>query len=167
MNVLIALSIMVYFVLLIILVLNITDKSKIIKYSFVIFMVSFIVLLFLVNEIIMDYIMSVIIRYWYFPTFSSILATVMISIFIFLFNILREDINDKERIINYIFASLILIAYVIFTIQNIDINSYNALYSDGSLLCLRYISRCFIVWIIIIIIIKYFRFFTKRRDIND
>lgn len=167
MNVLIALSIMVYFVLVIILVLNITDKSKIIKYSFVIFMLSFIVLIFLVNDIIMDYIMSVVIRYWYFPTFSSIIATVMISICIFLFNILREDKSDKERIINYIFASLILIAYVIFTIQNIDINSYNALYSEKSLLCLKYISRCFTTWMVVIVVIKYFKFFTKGRDIND
>ena len=162
MNVMIALSIMVYFILLLILVLNITDKSKIIKYSFVIFMISFIVLIFLVNEIIMDYIMSVIIRYWYYPTFSSILATVMISIFVFMFNILREDKEDKERIINYIFASLILIAFIVFTIQNVDINSYNALYSDNSLLYLKYISRCFVLWMIVTIIIKYFKFFVKK-----
>lgn len=167
MNVLIALSIMVYFVLLVILVLNITDKSKIIKYSFVLFMASFIILIFIVNEIIMDYIISVFIRYWYFPTFSSILATVMISIFIFLFNILREEKNAKERILNYIFASLILIAYVIFTIQNIDINSYNALYSEGSLICLRYISRCFTLWMLVIVIIKYFKFFVKKEGNDD
>ena len=164
MNTLIALSIMVYFVLLIILVLNITDKSKIIKYSFVIFMSSFIVLIFLINDIIMDYIMSSIIRYLYFPTFSSVLATVMISIFLFLFNILREEKNDKERIVNYIYASLVLIAYVIFTIQNIDVNSYNALYSEESLICLRYISRCFTLWMITLLIIKYFKFFIKERS---
>lgn len=164
MNTLIALSIMVYFVLLIILVLNITDKSKIIKYSFVVFMASFIVLIFFVNEIIMDYIISVFIRYWYFPTFSSVLATVMISIFLFLFNILREEKNDKERIVNYIYASLVLIAYVIFTIQNIDVNSYNALYSEESLICLRYISRCFTLWMITLLIIKYFKFFIKERS---
>ncbi len=158
MNVMIALSIMVYFVLLIILVINITDKSKIIKYSFVIFMSSFIVLIFLINDIIMDYIMSSIIRFLYFPTFSSVLATVMISIFIFLYNIFREDKNDKERIINYIFASLITIAYVIFTIQNIDINSYKALYDGISLTCIRYISRCFVVWMIVLLTIKYFKF---------
>ena len=136
MKVLIALSVMIYFVLLIILVLNITDKSKIIKYSFATFMVSLIVALFLVNEIVMDYIISIVIRYLYFPTFSSILATVMLSIFIFLYNIFKETKNDKERIINYIFASFILVAYIIFTAQKIDINSVNALYSENSLICL-------------------------------
>ena len=112
----------------------------------------------------MDYIISVFIRYWYFPTFSSVLATVMISIFLFLFNILREEKNDKERIVNYIYASLVLIAYVIFTIQNIDVNSYNALYSEESLICLRYISRCFTLWMITLLIIKYFKFFIKERS---
>ena len=163
MNVIIALSIMTYFVLFIILVLNITDKSKIIKYSFVLFMIILIVSLFLVNEIVMDYIISTVIRYLYFPTFSSVLATVMISIFIFLYNIFREEKSDKERIINYIFASLILIAYVIFTFLNIDINSYNDLYSDNSLVCLRYISRCFSIWMIVLLTIKYFKYFIKKE----
>ena len=167
MKIIIALSIVVYFILFIILVLNITDKSKIIKYSFVIFMISLIIYLFFVNELIMDYIISIIIRYLYFPTFSSILATIMISIFIFLYNIFREEKADKERILNYIFASLILIAYVIFTFLNIDINSYNSLYSDNSLLCLRYISRCFTIWMIFLLIIKYFKYFIKREDKHD
>lgn len=167
MNVIIALSIMTYFVLFIILVLNITDKSKIIKYSFVLFMIILIVSLFLVNEIVMDYIISTVIRYLYFPTFSSVLATVMISIFIFLYNIFREEKSDKERIINYIFASLILIAYVIFTFLNIDINSYNDLYSDNSLVCLRYISRCFSIWMIVLLTIKYFKYFIKKEAWND
>ena len=165
MNIIIALSIAVYFVLLIILVLNITDKSKIIKYSFVIFMVALIIALFFANEVIMDYIISIIIRYLDFPTFSSILATVMITIFIFLYNIFNEKKTDNERIVNYIFASLILIAYIIFMAQNIDVNSYNALYADNSLLCLKYISRTFVIWMIILLIIKYFKMIIKREEL--
>lgn len=162
MKLIIALSIMVYFVLLIILVLNITDKSKIIKYSFAMFMSTLVVSLFFVNEIVVDYIISIIVRYLYFPTFSSIIATVMISIFIFIYNIFKENKPDKERIINYIFASLIIIVYVIFNFQNIDVSSYNALYSENSLICLRYISRCFTIWVIISLIIRYFKFFKRR-----
>ncbi len=163
----ISLSIMIYFILYTILVLNITDKSKVIKSSFIIFMVILIMSLFFINEMVMDYIISVIIRYIYFPSFSSILATIMITIFIFIYNIFREDKSDKERIINYIFASLILIAYVIFTFLNIDINSYNALYSNDSLICLRYISRCFIIWMIHLLVIKYFKYFIKKEVRND
>lgn len=157
-----ALSIMVYFVLLIILVLNLTDKSKIIKYSFVIFMISLILLLFFVNEIVMDYIISIVIRYWYYPTFSSILATVIISIGIFLYNILIDKKKYKERIINYIFASFILIGYVIFMSLNVNINSVSSLYADYSLVCLRYISRTFVLWGLAYLIMKYVKIISKR-----
>lgn len=161
MKLIIALSIMVYFVLFIILVLNINDKSKIIKSSFIIFMVALILALFFVNEIVMDYIISSIIRYIYFPTFSSILLTVMITIGIFLSNILLEKKNDKERIIDYIFASFILIAYIIFMSLNIDINSYNALYDGNSLICLRYIGRTFAIWMILNLIIRFYKYILK------
>ena len=69
MKVQIALAITVYFVLLIILMLNIEDKSKIIKNSFLVFMIALVTMLFFVNELVMDYIISVILRYFYFPTF--------------------------------------------------------------------------------------------------
>ena len=166
MNIIIALSIMIYFILLIVLVLNITDKSKIIKYSFIVFMTTLVISLFFVNEIVMDYIISTIVRYLYYPTFSSVLATVIISIFIFIYNIFREEKSDKERIVNYVFASLILICYVIFNFLNIDINSYNALYSENSLLCLRYISRCFTFWMIVLLVIKYFKLFMKKGGLR-
>ncbi len=145
----ISLSIMVYFILYIILVLNLTDRSKVIKYSFIVFMLVLITSLFFINEIVMDYLISIVIRYIYFPTFSSILACVIISIILFLINIIREDINDTLRIINYTFASFIIIAYIIFLSLNINVNSFNNLYSENSLLCIRYISRTSIIWLII------------------
>ncbi len=164
MKLIIALSIVICLILLVILVLNITDKSKIIKYSFMIFMSSLIIALFFANEIVMDYIISVIIRYLDFPTFSSILATVMVSMFIFLYNIFRESKSDFERIINYVFASLIIVVYIIFTLQDVDINSYNALYAENSLLCLKYISRTFTVWMVILLVIKYFKYVIKKEE---
>ena len=159
------LAIIVYLVLLIILVLNISDKSKIIKYSFMVFMISLIIALFFANEVVMDYIISIFIRYLDYPTFSSILATVMATMIIFLYSIFRESKNDLERIINYVFASLIIVVYIIFMAQNIDINSYNALYADNSLLCLKYISRTFTIWMVILLIIKYFKFIIKKEGL--
>jgi len=166
MKLIIALSIMVYFVLFIILVLNITDKSKIIKSSFIIFMVSLIISLFFVNEIVMDYIISSIIRYIYFPTFSSILLTVIVTIGIFLSNIILDKKKDKERIIDYIFASFILIAYIIFMALNVDINSYNALYDGNSLICLRYIGRTFTIWMIINLIIRFYKYILSEEGMR-
>lgn len=158
----IALSVMVYFVLLIILVLNMDDKSKVIKNSFLLFLISLLVFLFFANELVMDYIISIIIRYFYFPTFASIMATIILSMIIFINSIYDDEMKDKLRIINYIFASFIFISFIIFMLFNIDINSYNALYTGNSLRCLRYISRTFTIWIVVIILFKYFYYFGKK-----
>ena len=157
----ITLSLMVYFVLLIILVLNMEDKSKIIKYSFLVFMIALVTALFFVNELIMDYIISVIIRYFYFPSFTSIIVTLLLTMATFLYNIFDDNKSDKIRIINYIFASYIFVSYIVFMMLNVNINSYNALYDGNSLICLRYISRTFILWIIVNMAIKYYHYFLR------
>ena len=158
----ITLSVMVYFVLLIILVLNMDDKSKVIKNSFLIFLIALFVCLFFANELVMDYIISIIIRYFYFPTFASIIATIVISMIIIINSIYDDEAKDKLRITNYIFASFIFISFIIFMLLNIDVNSYNALYTGDSLICLRYISRTFTIWILVIILFKYFYYFSKK-----
>lgn len=160
----ISIAIMVYFILLIILVLNMEDKSKVIKNSFFVFMVALFVALFFVNEMVMDYIMSLVIRYLYFPTFASVIGTLIISMVIFVINIYRDKINDKKRIINYIFASFIFIAYIILMLQDVDINSSTSLYTGDSLKCLRYISRTFVIWMITNALIEYFSYFLKKKD---
>ena len=158
----IALSVMIYFVLLIILVLNMDDKSKIIKNSFLLFIVTLIVALFFVNEMVMDYIITIIIRYFYYPTFASIIATIILTMIMFINCIYDDDMNDFFRITSYIFASYIFVAFIIFMFLNIDVNSYNALYNGDSLICLRYISRTFTLWIGVIILFKYFYYFGKK-----
>lgn len=160
----ISLSIMIYFILYIILVLNLTDKSKIIKYSFVTFMIVLIVSLFFINEIVMDYIISIVIRYLYYPTFSSVLATVIVSIIVFLHNIISDRKSDILRIMNYTFASFIIIAYIIFLSLNVNLNSYNALYSEDSLLCIRYIARTFVIWIMVVAIYKFYLNLNKKEE---
>lgn len=159
----ITLSVMVYFVLLIILVLNIDDKSKVIKNSFLLFMITLVIALFFTNELVMDYLCLQIIRYFYFPSFASIIATLIITMIILINNIYDDAKNDKIRIINYIFACFIFVSFVILMLQKIDINSYNALYDGDSLICLRYISRTFVLWIIVNIFIKYFYYFGKKE----
>ncbi len=155
----IAIAIMVYFVLFIILLLNMEEKSKIIKNSFLLFMVSLVVALFFVNELVMDYILSMIIKYFYFPSFIAIVATLIVTMIIFINSIFDDEMEHKRRLINFIFASYIFIFYIIFMFLEIDINSYNALYDGDSLICLRYISRTFMVWIFVNIFIKYFHYF--------
>lgn len=160
----ISISIMVYFILLIILVLNMEDKSKIIKNSFLVFMVALVTALFFVNELVMDYIIGAIIRYIYFPTFTSIIVTLIVTMVVFINNIFDDEKNDKRRIINYIFSSFIFISYIIFMFLEVDINSSTLLYQGDSLNCLRYISRTFIIWMITNGLIKYFYNFLKKDN---
>lgn len=155
---------MTYFVLLIILVLNMEDKSKIIKNSFLVFLIALITALFFVNELVMDYIISVIIRYFYFPSFTAIIVTLLLTVIIFINNIFDDEIKDKRRIINYIFSSFIFISYIIFMMLDVDVNSSIALYDGDSLICLRYISRTFMLWMIVNVLIKYFYYFLKKDD---
>ncbi len=158
----IALTVMVYFVLLIILVLNMEDRSKIIKNSFLLFIIALFTALFFVNELVMDYIISVIIRYVYFPSFTAIIVTLLLTMIIFIYSIFEDGLSDKTRIANYVFASFIFISYIIFMLLDVDINSYNALYEGDSLICLRYITRTFILWLAANIIIKYYHYFLNR-----
>ena len=160
----IILSIAIYFILLVILVLNVEDKSKVIKNSFLLFIISLVVALFFVNELIMDFIIGAIIRYFYYPSFTSIIVTLLLTMIVLIYSIYGDDVKDKTRIINYIFACYIFVSYVIFMSLEIDINSYNALYEGDSLLCLRYISRTFILWIIVNVLSKYFYYFLKKDD---
>ncbi len=157
-------TIAIYFILLVILVLNIDEKSKVIKNSFLLFVISLLVALFFVNELIMDYIISIIIRYFYFPSFASIILTLLIAMFVFIYSIFADHMRSKIRIINYVFASFIFVAYIVFMLLDIPLNSYNALYDGDSLLCLRYISRTFILWGIVILISKYFYFFLRKNE---
>ena len=154
---------MVYFILLVILILNIEEKSKIIKYSFFLFVITLFTALFFVNELVMDYLISIVIRYFYFPTFSSIILTIIVTMTILVYNVFVDYIDSRKRIVNYVFTSFIFIGYILFAIQNIDVNSYNALYTGNSLICLRYIARTFILWMIVLLTIKYFGYFTKKR----
>jgi hypothetical protein len=127
-------------------------------------MIALVTALFFVNELVMDYIISIIIRYFYYPTFTSIIITLILTMIIFINNIYDDEFKDKRRIVNYIFASFIFISYIIFMFLDVDINSPNALYDGNSLLCLRYISRTFILWMIVNVLIKYFYYFLKKDD---
>lgn len=160
----IAVAIMIYFVLLIILVLNMEDRSKIIKNSFLLFMISLVVALFVVNELVMDYILSIIIRYFYYPTFASVIITLILTMVIFVNNIFDDEIRDRKRITNYIFSSFIFISYIIFMFLDVDINSSSSLYQGDSLICLRYISRTFMLWMVVNVLIKYFYCFLKKDE---
>ena len=107
-----------------------------------------------------------IVKYFYFPSFIAIVVTLILTMIIFINSIYDDEMHNKKRIVNYIFASFIFISYIIFMFLDIDINSYNALYEGNSLLCLRYISRTFILWMLVNVFIKYFHYF-MNQDLKE
>ena len=161
-KVLLIVAVCVYFLLTIILVLNIKEKSKVIKNSFLLFIIVLFLSLFFVNELVIDYLFSIIIRYFYFPTFSSIILTILITMVLSIKNIYNDKKNKYLRIINYIFASFIFVGYITFMSLKVDINSYSLLYDGDSLICLRYISRSFILWQVVRLCSLYYRCVIKR-----
>ena len=162
-KILVTATIMVYFILLIIFALNLHDKSKIIKGSFIAFIITLFLFTFFFNELIMDYLISIFIRFYYFPSFSSIIMVLLFSMGMFIWILNNEKLAEKYRIINIIFIFFIFIGYIIFMIMDIDVNSYSELYNGSSLKCLRYISRTFYLWIIVLVSIKYCKYLVKRR----
>lgn len=156
-------SLVIYLILVLILVVNMRKKNKVIKYSFMILLgISFLVLVFS-NEIIINNLLKVIINYLYFPEFTAYLATLLTTLAVLVYTIFNEKMYDKIRIINYVFASLLIVSYIMFMLLNIDINSYNALYSSNSLILLRYGTRTFTLWLVVLLNIKYFSYFLNKR----
>ena len=77
---------------------------------------------------------------------------------LYIYNIFNDNIPDKRRIINYIYGSFIFIGYIIFMLLEVNVNSYNSLYDGDSLLCIRYITRTFILWLVTDLSMRYLHF---------
>ena len=156
-------TILIYLLLVMILVVNIHKKSKVIKYLFSISLIAIFLYILMNNDVMINYILKFIIRLLYYPTFTSCMIILLATIGILLYSLFDDKMNTKIRIFNYIFSSLLLIAYILFMIINIDVTSYNALYNGNCLICIRYISRTFIVWITLITSIKYFSLLLEKK----
>lgn len=156
-------SFIIYGILILILVINENKQNKIIKYSFLgLFFIASVIFLYFNQEII-DQVLRMLIRYIYFPSFNSYLITIFLTLCVLLYSILSEKMSKIIKIVNYIFSCLLIVTYVIFMMLKVDVSSYNSLYSSISLICIRYSARAFIVWLTVVLSIKYFRSFINER----
>ena len=147
-------SLLFYLVFLIILVTNLNKKNKIIKGIFAVLIIIFLGILLRSNETVLDSVLALIVRYIYFPSFSTFMLIVLGSLIILLYSVYNDKLTNKQRIINYVFASWIIIDYIIFILLKLDVTSYNELYTGTSLTCLRFVTRGFLIWIVVLIISK-------------
>ena len=90
---------LIYSVLLFILVVNMHKKNKVIKYGFIILFITLVIILMLSNEVIINTLLRSMINYLYFPSFTSYIVTVTLSLCILVYSIFNEKLPDKIRII--------------------------------------------------------------------
>ncbi len=157
-------ALLVYLAVLLILVININRKNKIIKHGFIIVLLLLLLMLTVSNNSIVDNILKMLVYYWYYPSFSLYLTLLFLALFFFIYNIFNDELGVKFRIINFTFASLIIISYIVFMLLNINTYSYTELYSDNSLTCLRYMTRTSFIWICFLITYYLYRKYSEDDE---
>ena len=158
-NLLIGFTLIVYLILVIILVINLKKNNRIIKFVFLLFFLAMIIMINVYDSSIIDFLIGQILRYIYFPSFYAYILTIIVSFFMLIYTVYDGYMNDKIRIINYIFGSLITLSYVVFLLQKVDTTSVGELYNGNALLCLRYVTRSFLIWLVIMWTWRYNKIF--------
>lgn len=155
-----------YLVFLMILVTNLNKNNKIVKGIFAVLIIIFLAILMRSNETVLDSVLALVVRYIYFPSFATFMIIVLGSLVILLYSVYTDKIPKKMRMINFVFASWIIIDYIIFILLKLDVTSFIELYSGSSLICLRFVTRGFLVWVVTLSIMKvYYHYLENNRGV--
>ena len=144
----IILSLAFFFILL----YNNTLKNKIVNIMFLSLSLIYLILIIIFDNNYIYELLKALITYIWYPNYLLFVTTILFSIFIFIFTLLKK-INLKQKILNYSLFCLNFSYYIIFLRLNIDLKSYTSYYSSNSLLVLRISSITVIIWIILSLIL--------------
>ena len=136
-----------------ILLYNNTLKNKIVNIMFLSLSLIYLILIIIFDNNYIYELLKALITYIWYPNYLLFVTTILFSIFIFIFTLLKK-INLKQKILNYLLFCLNFSYYIIFLRLNIDLKSYTSYYSSNSLLVLRISSITMIVWFILTFIFK-------------
>lgn len=162
-NLIFPLIIFIYFILIVILIINIHERNKIVKRASILFFaLSFIAIVFY-DETILEQLLYYIIKYIYFPSYDIYVFTVLFMILVFIYSVFNNNLSNKIRVFNYGFCGIALVSYILFLLLNVDILVYKNLYSGVPLICLRLASRGFIIWLISLLFVKYYKYFLWKE----
>ena len=78
-------SLVIYLFFLMVLVYNLHKKNKIIKGIFALLIIAFIGILLQYNETVLDNVLSLVVRYIYYPAFATFMVLVFVSLAILLY----------------------------------------------------------------------------------
>ena len=147
-------SIILAIAFLVTLLFNFKLKSKVIKYSFLIFFLVFLLLIILCdNSFIYEFLKQIITYLWY-PNYLLFVITVICDIIIIIYSMFRNKLNIISKIINYINFVVGFACYIIFLRLNVDPSIYSEYYQSIPLTIVRITTITFLISMLINIIIK-------------
>ena len=136
------------------LIINHKFKSKVIKISFLVLSLIFLILIATFdNKYILEFLKLMITYLWY-PNYLMFTSTVFLSILILIKTLLTKKIFLIKNIFNYLFFVCCFACYIIHTRLDIKLDLYSSLYSTPALITRRIVSIFFLIWLILTIIFK-------------
>ena len=146
---------------LILLIFNYTFENKIIKNIFVGYSVIFLILILFFDENYIYELFKFLVTYLWYPNYLLFVMTVVITLIILIYTLIKKYLKKNNTIINYILVTISFICYNMFNILNINSDINSELYSVIPLTIMRVTTISFAIWIIITVILKVWRKYEK------
>ncbi len=147
-------SIFISIAFFVILLFNIKMKSKIIKYSFLILTLVFLITIGVLDTNFVYNFLEAIITYLWYPNYLLFVLNILFSIIILLYTLLNDKMLIIKKIASYIFFCISFSCYITFLRLDIDPTLYSSLYKSSSLTVMRIVSVSAFLWLIINIVFK-------------
>ena len=153
-DIVVIISIILAISFLMILLYNTKLNNKLIKIVFLVLAISFLISILVFDTNYVYDLLRSIITYFWFPNYLVFITTILISIIIFIFTLLKKKINFEDKVKNYLLFSICFSIYIIYLRQEIDTTLYEALYSNTSLILMRIVTITFTIYLIVTIIFR-------------
>lgn len=158
-------AIIIAIAFLVILVLNHFVKSKMIRFSFLLYAIIFIVLLLALDVSFIKEFLTTFITYFYYPNYLFFTISVLFSSSVLVYTLIKKNMDTKVKCLNYLLFIIHFASYLIYQRLNIDINVATSLYSANSLLVMRIVTISSIGWFILNLLLKLINLRKKSEEI--
>ena len=114
-------------------------------------------------------IIKLIMHYYYFPSMSFYFVIIIFTTIYLIYSVYTEKMSMKKKIFNYIVSFILFVFFVglfSYIISNgIELSVDYSIYKDKYILSFIQISNLiFLLWIIILMILKLYNYFKKKYD---
>ena len=164
---------MLSLLLFLLLFFNMKRKNKFANYIVFVIYIALILAIFIGSPSYVGYsidsFIKGIMKYIYFPSTVAYFFIIVIAGGILIYSIYSKKITKLEKIINYVYFSIIFFLYtsfvVVVTYKKLDIRILQDLYKNNTVLSIVQISNLiFLLWILFTFFFKLFNYFKKKYD---